>query len=212
MYTSLRHCIHTLKLDNVADKVLLLERHFTALLEGKRVPEIERQRVWVALTSFVISKCISYFKKSVRTSIGNSELLQERVILLYSFIKENYPVKSIRFIMSAYRRRFTMFEAYRELVDLGISLPGKLTYHTNGTRLVRDYVKFLKICKGEENGVNTPLDIVGRIYKENQTKTGGLKGEQHISNFLENCLFFQEAIYATRHPVSFDERSLYKCK
>lgn len=204
MKSNLRHLGH-LRLANLNERVGLLEGWAESVADNSPLPERDKQRVWLTLSDIVLNRAATYFNKSYRTAVGSSEIHLERIRLLQEFILEQYPAKSIRWCISAYRRRFAMFEAYRQLLDLHVPLPGSISINTNGRRIIRDYNRYITICK--QLGFNyhkADIEKVAAEYTRQERAKGKACTSVHLKGFIDHCRLYQET-YNYRYTIQYNE-------
>lgn len=204
MKKNLRH-LDTLRLSTIDERVAVLEQWVEASQSRSQIPEKVKQQVWITLSDLVLNRAKGFFKKSYSMACGTTEVHTERVVLLQQFLMEQYPKHSIRWCISAYRRRFSMFESYRQLIHLQCPLPGSISINTNGRRVIRDYNTFVRICK--ELGFNyykADIKAVADKYRVEQRAKNKPCTDPHLNAFILNCHLYQDC-YNFRYNIQYSE-------
>jgi hypothetical protein len=204
MKTNLRPLGH-LRVKELSARVTLLEKWLEAVVNGESLHEVDRQRAWLTLSDIVLNRAANYFKKDYRVAVGSSEIHIDRVRLLQEFMLEQYGTHTVRWMISAYRRRFSMFESYRQLQELSVPLPGTVSINTNGRRIIRDFNRYITICK-QLGFYYYKADIakVGEEYTRQERAKGKACTLVHLNAFLANCQLYQD-VYNYRYNTQYNE-------
>lgn len=204
MKTNLKH-LDYLRVRTLDERVTLIEKWAEAIQNGKHFYEVDRKRAWLTLSDIVLNRAAIYFNKSYRTAVGSNDIHLERVRLLQEFILEQYPEKTIRWCISAYRRRFSMFESYRQLEELNVPLPDSVSINTNGRRIIRDYNRYITLCKQlKYSYYRADLNRIAEEYTAQERAKGKACTKAHLDAFIANCQLYQDA-YNYRYTIQYNE-------
>jgi hypothetical protein len=179
----------------------------SAVQKGKHLPESVKQQAWITMSDIVLNRSAAYFKKSYRTALHSDEVHLARIALFQDFMVENWGNRTVQWLVSAYKRRFAMFEAYRQLTqELHVPCPGSLMSNTNGTRILRDYNRYVRLCKelGQPPYKADVVKIALKFQQEQLAKGYPKCGEWFLLVFMNHCHLYKTAFYH-KLTLQFDE-------